>query len=150
MYGTTQGNQDLDTITIYNMDGYTGKAINGQLHTLSGSRVQFLSSMHMNGAGVYFASTFDNVFNDVRALFCGNETMFGIDFTSYPAATGSTFDESNANTIHSLMAHDCRESLASIRLKNWLAKVHEEGTLVTKATVETPTLPKKKRIWLYE
>ena len=66
VYGTTQGNQDLDTITIYNMDGYTGKAINGQLHTLSGSRVQFLSSMHMNGAGVYFASTFDNVFNDVR------------------------------------------------------------------------------------
>ncbi|MBH2902258.1 hypothetical protein [Serratia ureilytica] len=150
VYGTTQGNQDLDTITIYNMDGYTGKAINGQLHTLSGSRVQFLSSMHMNGAGVYFASTFDNVFNDVRALFCGNEMMFGIDFTSYPAATGSAFDESNANTIHSLMAHDCREKAWRVSgSKNWLAKVHEEGTLVTKATVETPNSAEKRNGYGY-
>jgi hypothetical protein len=137
VYGTTQGNQDLDTITIYNMDGYTGKAINGQLHTISGSRVKFLSSMHMNGSGIYFASAFDNVFNDIRVLLCGNETMFGIDFTSYPAASASTFDESNANTIHSLMAHDCREKSWRVSgSKNWLAKVHEEGTLVTKAAVE--------------
>ncbi|CUW05160.1 Uncharacterised protein [Serratia grimesii] len=137
VYGTTQGNQDLDTITIYNMDGYAGKAINGQLHTLSGSRVKFLSSMHMNGSGVYFASAFDNVINDIRALICGNETMFGIDLTSYPAASGSTFDESNANTIHSLMAHDCREKSWRVSgSKNWLTKVHEEGTLVTKETVE--------------
>ncbi|CAI1863062.1 Uncharacterised protein [Serratia proteamaculans] len=137
VYGTTQGNQDLDTITIYNMDGYIGKSINGQLHTLSGSRVKFLSSMHMNGSGIYFASAFDNVFNDVRALLCGNDTMFGIDFTSYPAASGSTFDESNANTIHSLMAHDCREKSWRVSgSKNWLTKVHEEGTLVTKADIE--------------
>lgn len=145
VFGTSKGSQDLGRITIYNADGANvNKPLNGQLHTFNGTVAKYLGAIHLNGTAVNLAVCFDSNIMDIRGLFSGNETQYGVRVAGYKAAAGSSPDESNALTIGGLMAHDCREKgfyVAGSKIR--LSRVHEEATLVTVNSPNPTALEKR-------
>lgn len=140
VYSTSMGEQSLDTITCYSLEGRNPSyPMHGQLHGFSGSRAKMLASVHNYGYGTRFADCYDSIVDDARGLFSGlvDETLGveypGVSINSYTAVSASSStDESNALTINGLMAHNCYDlAWVCSGTKNNINRVHEEATYVT-------------------
>jgi hypothetical protein len=148
MFGTSLGEQDIDTITTYSLEGRNSSyPVHGQLHGFSGSKIKMLASIHNYGYGVRLADCYDSVVDDVRGLFSGvvDQTLgfeySGVSLNSYtkPDSTSST-DETNAMRVTSLMAHNCYDlAWVCSGSKNNIGAVHEEATYVTTTWRSNPS-----------
>lgn len=148
VYGTSMGEQSLDTITCYSLEGRNPSyPMHGQLHGFSGSHAKLLASVHNYGYGTRFADCYDSIVEDARSLFCGlvDETL-GVEYPALPLTTytavsaSSSRDECNALTINGLMAHNCYDiAWICSGTKNNINRVHEEATYVTTTWRKNPT-----------
>lgn len=148
VYGTSMGEQSLDTITCYSLEGRNPSyPMHGQLHGFSGSRAKMLASVHNYGYGTRFADCYDSIVDDARSLFSGlvDETLSveypGLALTSYTAVSASSrTDECNALTVNGLMAHNCYDiAWICSGTKNNINRVHEEATYVTTTWRKNPS-----------
>lgn len=132
IFGTAVGNQLIDSITIRDFNARSAP-LGGQLHTFSGTIVKgSLCATGFNGPGVYLASCYDSSIQDIRAIYCGNTSYWGIYIDSYPADSTSKIDNSNHLTIGSIEPHDCYDkSLNSNPASSFIGHIHEERTFVT-------------------
>lgn len=131
-YGKTNGRQSIDSIFVYNVEDYNPTyPLNGQLHVFNGSHIKgVLRSVNLYGKGVWLASCYDNIFNDIRVETCGNIDAFAFDMIGYPYS--DRIDETNSNTINGLMIHDCYDRHARlVGSKNFISRIHQENCFVT-------------------
>lgn len=112
--------------------------LNGQVHMIMGSKTGFIASYGFGLTGTKFAVCYDSEIT-AGAYNSGGISDFALDVTSWPAATGESNDESNGNTIHRLITHNCVEKSWRVAgTKNNLKLVHDEGVLSTVAAPPTP------------
>lgn len=132
MFGTTVGNQLIDSITIRDFNSRSAP-LGAQLHTFSGTIVKgSLCATGFDGPGVYLASCYDSSIQDIRAISCGNTSYWGVSLDSYPADSTSSLDTSNHLTIGSIEPHDCIDRCLNANASSsFIGHIHEEASVVT-------------------
>lgn len=140
IFSTSAGNQMIDKIVLFNMDGYKADVfLNGMLIIANGSRFNYLSATSFNGRGVNFADAYDNYIQDVRVQWSGNQNNYALTVGSWKADSTSKGDESNANTFANIMTHNSIEkSWMIVGSKQTVVRIHDEAIL---AKTSAPTSP---------
>lgn len=132
MFGTSVGNQTLDTISIRDVNPRS-KPLGAQLHTFSGTTINgALCATGFDGPGVYLSNCYDSNIQDIRAIESGNISWWSISIDSYPKDTTSSLDTSNHLVIGSIEPHDCHDRILNVNASaSSVDHIHEEASYVT-------------------
>lgn len=140
-FGTTSGSQRFEYIHTRNCGGRNSAyPIEGQMHmTMSSIVTDCLAAEDCYGSGVWLADSYDNVINNIQTRQCGSPLNWAQQHTGYPAYNGDRSDESNSNTILSIMSHDDYDRLLCYRgTKNMYGRWHQEAPHITSTAWDLP------------
>ena len=138
VYNTPSGKQKLGSGIHVRQFAPRGDAydLSGQCHIFSGTNWDgALTARNFYGHGIYVGSCWDWTGNEIRVYGCGTTTYWAIRFGSYPAASGSTADETNNAFLASLFIHDCYDKIYyNVSTALVIQHIHQERNHITSTT----------------